>query len=56
VSSGTHHRKEEPNEWTPVAPNPDQAAKKVFEEPSEDADDVGVSYDLFLCSLRLEEI
>ncbi|KAF6031356.1 hypothetical protein EB796_010337 [Bugula neritina] len=41
VSSGTHHRKEEPNEWTPVAPNPDQAAKKVFEEPSEDADDVG---------------
>ena len=41
VSSGTHHRKEEPNEWTPVPVN--EQPKKVFEDPASDADDVEVS-------------
>ncbi|XP_067947693.1 protein SON-like isoform X2 [Watersipora subatra] len=38
VSSGTHHRKEEPNEWTPVPVS--NQPKKVFEEAGSDADDV----------------
>lgn len=41
VSSGTHHRKEEPNEWTPVPPKEEK--KKVFQEPEEDFDDLEVS-------------
>ena len=41
VSSGTQHRKEEPNEWTPVPPK-EKEKTKVFEEPEEDFDDLEV--------------
>jgi len=38
VSSGTQHRKEEPNEWVPV--QPEEASKPVFTEPEQQEEDV----------------